>query len=234
MIISGIQKFTLLDFPGKISCIVFTGGCNLRCGYCHNPEFVLPEKLAALAPSFISESAVLSFLKQRQGKLQGVVITGGEPTIMPDLATFIRKVKALGFAIKLDSNGNRPEVLRMLLDQGLIDYVALDVKTGLSRYRALVGSGADECQLRESIELLKEGRVDYEFRSTLIQEVHTPKVLQEMEELFFGAKRLFLQSFRSGVTLDPAFERYHPFPPAEMEKIAERFRALGVTVDIRI
>lgn len=234
MIISGIQKFTLLDFPGKISCIVFTGGCNFRCGYCHNPEFVLPEKLTALAPSFIPEAAVLNFLKRRQGKLQGVVITGGEPTVMPDLEVFIRKVRALGFAVKLDSNGNRPEALRTLIDQGLIDYVAMDVKTSLSGYRSLVGSGADERKLQESIELLKEGRVDYEFRSTLIREVHTPEVLREMETLLLGAKRLYLQTFRSGVTLDLAFERYHPFSIVEMEEITERFRTLGIEVGVRV
>ena len=182
MIISGIQRFTLLDFPGKIACIVFTGGCNYRCGFCHNPEFVLPEELAKLSKSFIPEVAALNFLKKRRGMLEGVVISGGEPTIMPDLEDFIMKVRDLGFAVKLDSNGNRPEVLRSLIDKGLVDYIAMDFKTSLPDYRSLVGQWADEMKLRESIELLKQGDVDYEFRTTLIREVHTPEILKIMSK----------------------------------------------------
>ncbi|MFZ1626280.1 MAG: anaerobic ribonucleoside-triphosphate reductase activating protein [Candidatus Moraniibacteriota bacterium] len=234
MIISGIQKFTLLDFPGKVACVIFTGGCNYRCGFCHNPEFVLPEKLAKLSKNFIPESAVLNFLKRRQGKLQGVVITGGEPTIMPDLEAFIVKVRALGFAVKLDSNGNKPEVLRTLINRGLVEYVAMDFKTSLPEYRSLVGPWADEDRLRESIELLKEGKVDYEFRSTLIREVHTPEILDAMRETLSGAKCLFLQTFRSGVTLNLAFEKYHPFSPDEMNATMSYFRAPGRQIGVRV
>lgn len=223
MIISGIQKFTLLDFPGKISCVIFTGGCNYRCGFCHNPEFVLPEELAKLSKNFIPEEAVLNFLKQRQGMLEGVVITGGEPTIMRDLEDFIVKVRSLGYAIKLDSNGNKPEVLQALIDKKLVDYVAMDFKTSLPDYKALVGQWADEIKLRESIELLKKGDVDYEFRSTLIREVHTREILEAMRETIAGAKRLYLQTFRNGITLSPAFAEYHPFSQEEMQAIAQQF-----------
>lgn len=223
MIISGIQKFTLLDFPGKIACIVFTGGCNYRCSFCHNPEFVLPEELAKLRASFIPEEAVLNFLSQRKGLLQGVVITGGEPTIMPDLDGFIRKVRELGFAIKLDSNGNRPEVLRTLIEQGLVDYVAMDFKTSLPEYQSLVGTGAHPEKVLESIELLKQGKVDYEFRTTLIREVHTPAVRAVMLDTMQGAKRLYLQPFRSAITLNPAFKDYGTFSPEEMQEIRQEF-----------
>src|SRR3989344_1353139 len=223
MLISGIQKFTLLDFPGKIACIIFTGGCNYRCGFCHNPEFVLPEELVKISDSFIAEDTVLNFLKQRQGLLEGVVITGGEPTIMPDLEQFIMKVRALGFMIKLDTNGNKPEILRSLIDQGLVEYVAMDYKKSLPDYKALVGQWADEMKLRESIELLKEGRVEYEFRTTLIREIHTPVILEMMRETMSGAKRLYLQTFRNSITLHPAFAEYHPFSLKEMNAIAKTF-----------
>ena len=224
MIISGIQKFTLLDFPGKIACIIFTGGCNYRCGFCHNPEFVLLEELAKISKNFIPEVAVLNFLEERRGLLQGVVITGGEPTIMPDLEKFIVKVRALGFAVKLDSNGNRPEILQSLIKKGLVDYIAMDFKTSLPEYQSLVGKWADEKKLQESIDILKEGKVDYEFRTTLICEIHTPEILEAMRETLAGAKRLYLQTFRSGITLDPAFKDFHPFSSDEMEDIAKLFR----------
>lgn len=233
MIISGIQKFTLLDFPGKIACIIFTGGCNYRCGFCHNPEFVLPEELAKLSKNFIPEEAAFNFLKQRRGLLDGVVISGGEPTIMPDLESFIEKVREFGFAVKLDTNGNRPEVLRSLIEKRLVDYVAMDFKTSLPDYRWLVGNGADEIRLRESIELLKEGDVEYEFRTTLIREVHTREILETMRDTLAGAKRLYLQTFRSGITLDPAFRDFHGFDPDETREITELFSGSVEEVSIR-
>ena len=155
--------------------------------------------------------------------LEGVVISGGEPTIMPDLEDFIMKVRDLGFAVKLDSNGNRPEVLRSLIDKGLVDYIAMDFKTSLPDYRSLVGQWADEMKLRESIELLKQGDVDYEFRTTLIREVHTPEILKIMSKTLAGAKRLYLQTFRSGIVLDPVFKDYHAFSSEEMQDIAKLF-----------
>jgi len=233
MIISGIQKFTLLDFPGKIACIIFTGGCNYRCKFCHNPEFVLPEELRKISQNFIPEVAVLNFLKGRKGLLQGVVITGGEPTIMPDLEAFIVKVRALGFAVKLDSNGNHPEVLRTFIEKKLMDYIAMDFKTSLPEYQKLVGTGADEKKILESIDLLKEGKVDYEFRSTLIREIHTQEILEAMKETLKGAKRLYLQTFRSGITLDPSFKNLHPFSGDEMEATAQLFRTTVSEVYVR-
>ncbi|PIR76985.1 MAG: anaerobic ribonucleoside-triphosphate reductase activating protein, partial [Candidatus Magasanikbacteria bacterium CG10_big_fil_rev_8_21_14_0_10_38_6] len=139
MVISGVQPFTLLDFPEKTACIIFTAGCNFRCGYCHNPEFVLPEKIQQIKTSFIDEETIYSFLQKRKGLLDGVVISGGEPTMMGDLPAFIRNIKELGFLVKLDTNGNRPLVLQHLLDEGLLDYVAMDVKTSLVNYADLVG-----------------------------------------------------------------------------------------------
>lgn len=233
MVLSGIQKFTLIDFPGKIACVFFTGGCNFRCGFCHNPEFVLPEQLAKLSKSFIPEEAALNFLEKRKGMLDGVVISGGEPTIMPDLEEFIVKIRNLGFAVKLDSNGNRPEVLRALIEKKLVDYIAMDFKTSLPDYRSLVGQLADEMKLRESIELLKQGEVEYEFRTTLIREVHTPEILETMRDTLSGAKRLYLQTFRGGTVLNPTFRDYHAFTLEEMQGIAKLFSACVKEVFIR-
>lgn len=233
MIISGIQKFTLLDFPGKIACIIFTGGCNYRCKFCHNPEFVLPEELAKISASFIPEEAALNFLKQRKGMLEGVVISGGEPTVMPDLEKFIVKVREHGFAVKLDSNGNHPEVFRSLIEKKLVDYIAMDFKTGLDEYEKLVGNGVQKEKVLESINLLKEGKVDYEFRTTLIREVHTKEILERMQETMKGAKQLYLQIFRSGITLDPTFKDFHPFSMNEMQDIAKLFSKSVERVVIR-
>jgi pyruvate formate lyase activating enzyme len=186
-----------------------------------------------LSKNFIPEEAALNFLEKRRGLLDGVVISGGEPTIMPDLERFIRKVRTLGFAVKLDSNGNRPEVLRSLIDKGLADYVAMDFKTSLPDYRRFVGQGADEIKVRESIELLKRGDVEYEFRTTLIREVHTPAILETMRDTLSGAKRLYLQTFRSGITLDPAFKDFHNFTQDETRAIAQLFASSVEEIRIR-
>ncbi len=233
MLISGVTKLTLIDFPGKTACIVFTAGCNFRCGYCHNPEFVLPERLREIAPGFIPEEAMLGFLKRRQGMLEGVVITGGEPTLHPDLEAFIRKVRALGYAIKLDTNGNRPEVLRRLIDAELLDYVAMDFKIDHARYPGLVGPGADPEKIRESFDLLKEGRVPYEFRTTLVREIHTDEVLADMRRELKGSARYFLQTFRPGIVLQPSFAGYHPFSREEMQDIADDFSAVVGEIGVR-
>jgi pyruvate formate lyase activating enzyme len=161
------------------------------------------------------------------------VITGGEPTIMPDLEAFIIKVRNLGFAVKLDTNGNRPEVLRDLIEKGLIDYVAMDFKTDLPQYQSLVGKWADEKKLLESIDILKEGKVDYEFRTTLVREVHTREILEAMCETMKGTKRLYLQTFRNGITLDPSFKGFHSFSLDEMEEITTLFRKNVPEVFIR-
>ncbi|MFH1286598.1 MAG: anaerobic ribonucleoside-triphosphate reductase activating protein [Candidatus Magasanikbacteria bacterium] len=223
MLISGIQKFTLLDYPEKAACIIFTPGCNFRCGYCHNPEFVLPEQIKELRGSMIPDEAVFGFLEKRRGLLDGVVITGGEPTLMPDLKDFIIRVRDLGFLVKLDSNGNRPGVLEDLFKSNLLDYVAMDVKTSLPRYTELVGSQAKPEHIKKSMDIIRESGVDYEFRATLVREIHSDEVLSEMKELLQGSKRFFVQTFRSGKVLDPKFEEYHGFASGEMEEIATRF-----------
>ncbi len=233
MLISGITKLTLLDFPEKTACIVFTAGCQFRCGYCHNPEFVLPERLREIAPGFIDEATFLHFLKRRQGLLEGVVITGGEPTLHPDLPIFIGKIRALGYVVKLDTNGNHPDMLRDLIERGLVDYVAMDFKTCFSDYPALVGVGVSPRAVEESFALLKEGCIPYEFRTTLIREIHTSEVLAQMRRELRGATRYFLQPFRPEIVLDPRFESMHPFSTEEMAALMDSFREVVQETGIR-
>ncbi len=233
MLISGIQQFTLLDYPDKTACIVFTPGCNFRCGFCHNPEFVLPEEIEQIKDSFIPEAAFFRFLEERQGLLDGVVITGGEPTLMGDLLPFIEKIKEMGFLVKLDSNGNTPQILKKIVETGLVDYVAMDIKTILPKYKELVGSRVREAHIQEAISFIKDHGIDHEFRSTIIKEVHTPDVLQGMAVLVEGARRYFLQNFRPEKTLDPAFEHYHGFSESELYDIRELFVPVVAEVGIR-
>lgn len=233
MKLSAIQRFTILDYPGKIACIAFTPGCNMRCGFCHNPEFVLPEKIRELQDDFIAEETFFNFLEKRRGLLEGVVVSGGEPTIWRDLPDFFRKIKAKGFLAKLDTNGNHPEMLKELLDEKLLDYVAMDVKTSLSEYPKLVGGTVKSENIAESIALLKASDIPYEFRTTLIKEVHTEEVLKDMEQLLVGAKRYYLQTFRPSHTLDPIFATHHPFSGGEMQDLVRRFSAVAHEVGIR-
>ncbi|MEI7999425.1 MAG: anaerobic ribonucleoside-triphosphate reductase activating protein, partial [Candidatus Omnitrophota bacterium] len=166
MRIGGFQKLTLADYPGKVAATVFTQGCNFRCGFCHNPELVCPEKFQPA----ILEQEILDCLKLRQGKLDGVVITGGKPTLQADLADFILKVKKLGFLVKLDTNGSLPNVVRDLIECHLIDYVAMDVKTSLEKYSQAVGCQCDVDKIQESISLIVKSGLPYQLRTTLVKE----------------------------------------------------------------
>lgn len=192
MTIHGFQKMTLLDFPGKVACIVFTAGCNFRCPFCHNAPLVTRTDPA----DRIDEDEIFAYLKKRQGIVDGVVITGGEPTLQKDLADFIRRVRALGYAVKLDTNGARPDVLEALLAEGLVDYVAMDIKNCPDRYAETVGiAGFDLAPVQTSLELLRHSGVDYELRTTVADELHTPQDVGVLAAWIVGAPRYFLQPF---------------------------------------
>jgi pyruvate formate lyase activating enzyme len=194
MLIKGLQKLTLLDFPEKMACTVFTFGCNFRCPFCHNASLVLADRADAFT---ISEEEFFSFLQKRRGILEGVCITGGEPTLQPDLPDFIRKIRALGYAVKLDTNGYRPDVLKALAAEGLLDYVAMDVKNSLPLYGKTVGiPGLNVAPVEESMDFLMEGHVPFEFRTTLVRELHTPGSMTEMGRRLAGVERFFLQTFK--------------------------------------
>lgn len=192
MRIDGLQKMTLLDFPGKVACTVFAGGCNFRCPFCHNALLVtkLPEK-----PDY-TEDEILSFLEKRVGLLDGVAITGGEPLLNPDIADFIRKIRSMGYAVKLDTNGSFPERLKAIVSEGLVDYVAMDIKNRREKYAETIGlKSLDLSKIEESVEFLKSGAVDYEFRTTVVKQFHTVEDIRAAAEWISGAKRYFLQNF---------------------------------------
>ncbi len=233
MKLSAIQRFTMLDYPDKVACIAFTPGCNMRCGFCHNPEFVLPEKIAELQDSFIAPETFFNFLDKRRGLLEGVVVSGGEPTIWADLPEFFGEIKKRGFLTKLDTNGHHPEMLERLLRENLVDYVAMDVKTSLAEYPTLVGGGVKPEYIQKSIDMLKSSGIPHEFRTTLIKEVHSPEVLEEMKVLLAGAERYYFQTFRPGHTLHPRFATYHPFSTDEMQDLVKQFSSVARDVAVR-
>ncbi len=191
MQIKGLQKTTLLDFPGKVACTVFTGGCNFRCPFCHNASLVMDPASAET----LSEDRFFSFLSKRTGILDGVCITGGEPTLMPDLPDFCQRIKDMGFSLKLDTNGTRPALLRSLINEGLIDYVAMDVKNSMDAYAETCGLPTFPEGVEESIDLLLDGVIPYEFRTTVVRELHTPERIDRLARRITGAKQYFLQLF---------------------------------------
>ena len=193
MLIKGLQKLTLLDFPEKMACTVFTFGCNFRCPFCHNASLVLSDR----ADDFvITEEEFFSFLQKRRGILEGVCVSGGEPTLQPDLADFIRKIKSMGYAVKLDTNGYRPDALKSLVTEGLLDYVAMDIKNSLPRYGETVGiTHFNTAPVEESAAFLMESHVPFEFRTTLVRGLHTPESVAEMGKWLAGEERFFLQTF---------------------------------------
>ncbi len=193
MKIYGLQKTSLLDFPGKMACTVFTGGCNLRCPFCHNASLVTG--LSEVEP--IDEKEVFDLLKKRKGILDGVAVTGGEPLMQPDIEDFIRRVREEGYAVKLDTNGCYPDKLRRLLEEHLVDYVAMDIKNSPDAYAETVGiPGFDLSAVRESAAVLMNGDTDYEFRTTVVRELHRAENFEKIGQWLNGAKRLFLQSFK--------------------------------------
>ncbi len=194
MRIAGLQKLTLLDFPGKVACTVFTAGCNFRCPFCQNASLVLPERFGQP----ISEGELLSFLRKRQGVLDGVAITGGEPMLHSDLPDLLRSIRALGFQIKLDTNGSFPDRLSAVLEEGLVDYVAMDIKNAPELYAKTVGLNAlDLSAIDRSRKILMEGNTEYEFRTTVVKGLHTAESLLNAARWIEGAKAWFLQQYRA-------------------------------------
>lgn len=193
-LIVGLQKLTLLDFPGRVACTLFTRGCNFRCPFCHNASLVV----RAEEQKPYSNAEILAFLKKRQGILDGVCITGGEPTLMRDLPEFIAEIKALGYAVKLDTNGTRPYVLDRLISEGLVDYVAMDIKNSPQKYAITVGlpENYDITPITESKEILMKGKVDFEFRTTVAKPFHSEEDFIKIGEWLKGDEKYFLQQFK--------------------------------------
>lgn len=229
MLIKGLQKLTLLDFPDKMACTVFTFGCNFRCPFCHNASLVLSDR----ADDFtISEEELFSFLQKRRGILEGVCVTGGEPTLQPDLPAFLARIKAMGYAVKLDTNGYRPAVLKALVEAGLVDYVAMDIKNSLSRYGETVGIAPfDTAPIEASVDYLMEGHVPFEFRTTLVRGLHTIESIREMGARLAGGERFFLQTFEDSGDL--IGEGLDAFTPTETAEILDALRIYVPNAQIR-
>jgi len=218
MKIHGLQKMTLLDFPGRVACTVFLGGCDFRCPFCHNFELV-----DGTAQPIMDEEELLSFLKKRTGLLDGVAFTGGEPCLHPDLPDLLEKIRGLGFATKLDTNGYHPDRLKEILDRGLVDYVAMDVKNSPAKYAATCGlEWVDMDRIRRSISLLMSGGVDYEFRTTVVSELHEDQDFEEIGKLIAGARRYFLQRFTDRDSVP--FGDLHAPSPEDLRRYADIVR----------
>lgn len=229
MLISGLQKLTLLDYPGTVACTVFTGGCNFRCPFCHNAALVLPE----LMGQDTDEEQVLAFLKRRQGVLDGVAITGGEPLLHKDIGIFLEKVRALGYKIKLDTNGSFPDRLQELISAGLVDRVAMDIKNAPELYAKTMGlPSLDLAPIERSKELLLRGDVDYEFRTTVVKGLHTRESIIGAAKWIAGAREYYLQQFKdSGNVI--AIEGLSEYNEQEMHALAQAAAQVVPTVQVR-
>ncbi len=220
MIIHGLQKMTVLDFPGKIACTVFTAGCNLRCPFCHNARLVThPE-----AEDRIDENEVLTYINKRAGMLDGVCITGGEPLLQPDIADFLAKVKQSGMLIKVDTNGCFPDKLREIIEKGLVDYVAMDIKNSPEEYGKTVGiENFDISPIKESIEILRNSGIEYELRTTVVSELHSRESILSAARMIAPQKKWFLQGFvDSGDTIEGGFSAHSKEFMKELQESASQ------------
>jgi len=224
MKIGGLQKLTLIDFPGRLAATVFLTGCNFRCPFCYSSELVLPEKIKKQPK--ISQEELFEFLKERKKLIDGVVLCGGEPVISKGLISLIKKIKKMGFLVKLDTNGSDPETLKKLINGKLIDYVAMDIKAPKEKYEKATGVKSDIKKIQKSIDILREGKVDYEFRSTIVPNLHTKEDVIEMAKWIRGAKKYYLQNFRPEKTINAKFEKIKPYPQEyliQIQKIISPF-----------
>lgn len=229
MLICGLQKLTLLDFPGRVACTVFTGGCNFRCPFCHNSALVLPEMIQ----QDTDEEQVLHFLEKRRGVLEGVAVTGGEPLLHKDAGDFIRQVRDMGYKIKLDTNGSFPDRLMELANAGLVDRVAMDIKNSPALYGKTVGlENPDMAAIERSKNFLLEGKVEYEFRTTVVKGLHTAESIRDAAKWIEGAKEYYLQQFKdSGMILNP--DGLGAFDEEEMHALAGAAAEFVPSVQVR-
>lgn len=242
MEIAGIQRLTLVDFPKTVAATIFTRGCSFRCGFCHNPELVLPEKFEPL----LSEKQVFDFLESRYGKLEGICLTGGEPTMQADCGQFISHLKALGFKVKLDTNGSFPDRLEKIIKDGDIDYIAMDIKNSLSKYAQTVISNSNpptgglisnlipnlEPKITRSIDLIMNSGIDYEFRTTVMHPLHEIGDFSEIGQMIKGAKRYYLQNYKKTKQVDDK-TKYGPLSDAELKVIKKIMTEFVEEIELR-
>ncbi|MEA2006543.1 MAG: anaerobic ribonucleoside-triphosphate reductase activating protein [Patescibacteria group bacterium] len=233
MILGGLQKLTLIDYPGKVAATVFTVGCSFRCPFCHNPELVLSSASAELGS--ISEKEFFNFLKGRKGKLEGVCITGGEPTIHDDIIEFIRRIKKMGYFVKLDSNGTRPDVLKKVFAEKLVDFVAMDIKTSLENYSKACGLDFDTERIKLSVDLIRNSGLPYEFRTTVVPSIHTYKDFERIGKWLDGSISYALQPYRDeGKIIDESLrERTKDARVLDLERVVKMLRKHFEKVEIK-
>lgn len=231
MVLGGLQKLTLIDYPGKIAATVFTVGCNFRCPFCHNPELVLAG--SSWQHGSVLEKDFFKFLDSRKGKLDGVCITGGEPTIQPDIEKFIAKIKKKGFLVKLDSNGTRPDVLKKLYDRKLLDFVAMDIKNSLEKYEKTCGAEVDLERAKLSVELIRNSGLAYEFRTTVVPGLHNLKDFEKIGQWLKGSDRYVLQEFRDGKIIDESLRKKMKNARIDLEKAKKILEKYIRIVEIR-
>lgn len=225
MLIGGFQKMTMLDYPGKVAATVFTYGCNFRCPFCHNATLVIDEA------QLFSEEEILAYLDKRKGILDGVCISGGEPLLQKDIFDFIKKVKDLGLLVKLDTNGSYPDKLKEAIDSGLVDYVAMDIKTCRENYSKVADVNVSTKDIEKSVEILLENKVDYEFRTTVVRELHTMDDFVKISSWIKGAKRYFLQCFKDNENL--IGNNLSAYTPQELEGFLEVLKSNINEVSLR-
>ena len=227
--IKGLEKLSVIDYPGKTCCIVFLADCNFRCPYCHNPDLIRnPDKLPSM-----KEEEVIDFMKSRRKWLDGVCITGGEPCLHKELPDFIRMIKKEGFLVKLDTNGSMPEMVEGLVNEGLLDYIAMDIKAPLERYSEAAGVEVDTEKIRRTTEIIMKSGVDYEFRTTVLPKLIGENDVKEIGKWLKGARRYFIQGFKANNTLDRDFSKESSFSDRDLERLADAAREYFKEVGVR-
>jgi len=227
--IKGFQKLSLIEYPGKLSAIVFVGKCDFRCHFCYNIDLVKNYKKLPDIP----EKKILRFLKTRKGLLDAVAITGGEPTLHKGLPEFMKKIKDLGFLVMLETNGSNPKMIKELIDKELIDYIAMDIKTTLKKYDEVAGVKVDKKKIQESIDIIRNSGIDYEFRTTVVPKYFKKKDALAIGKWLKGSKRYYLQQFRKGKTLDKALGKVEPYPSEKLKEFAKIMKPYFKSVKIR-
>ncbi len=229
MRIGGLLKSSLIEYPGLISAVIFTQGCNFRCPYCHNPQLVDPAKFTLP----VSQEEILAFLEMRRGMLDAVVITGGEPTIHDDLPFLLTKIKNYGYPIKLDTNGTNPEMIELLLKMKLVNYLAMDIKAPLDKYFDITRVPCEPEKIKESIRLINNSAIDFEFRTTVIDTLHSEDDIFKIRELIPQTKKFYLQKFEPKKTLDAEYLKKRTLSTGDFKRLKERFEQHSLNCAVR-
>jgi pyruvate formate lyase activating enzyme len=229
MLIKGFQKLSLIEYPGKLSAVIWTGGCNFRCPFCYNSDIVLNhEKMPT-----IHEKEITDFIKTRKGLLDAIAITGGEPTLQKDLPKFAKIIKDLGFSVMLETNGSNPKMIKQLSDKKLVDYIAMDIKAPLEKYSKVCGKKVNKKDVQKSIDIIRNSGVDYEFRTTVIPRFFKKEDAIAISKWLKGSKCYYLQQFKPGKTINKAFKKVKPYPPEKLKEFAKIMKPFFKSISVR-